>query len=121
MLARFLEPELRLALFGHVAGDLGKANDLPVVAADGVDHHHGPEARAVLAHAPAFGFIAPGVAGGLQGPVGDTGLPVLGRIEAAEMLADDFLGLVSLDALGAGIPVRHMTFGIEHEDRVIDD
>ena len=30
LLARFLEPQLRLALLGHVAGDLGEADQLAV-------------------------------------------------------------------------------------------
>ena len=29
------------------------------------------------------------------------------------------LGLVALDALGAGVPARDVAVGIEHEDRVV--
>ena len=49
LLARFLEPQLRLALLGHVAGDLGEADQLAVFVLDRVDDDAGPEARAVLA------------------------------------------------------------------------
>src|SRR5207248_7938754 len=45
----------------------------------------------------------------------------LGRVEAAEMLADDVLGRIALDALGAGVPVGHPPFWVEHEDGVIGD
>ncbi len=37
------------------------------------------------------------------------------------MLADNFLGLVTLDPLGAGIPVAYDAIGIEQIDRVIGD
>ena len=36
------------------------------------------------------------------------------------MLADDVLGGVALDALGAGVPVGHDAAGIEHIDGVVD-
>jgi hypothetical protein len=44
------------AALGDVAGDLGEADQLAVLVADRVDHHAGPEAGAVLAHAPALGL-----------------------------------------------------------------
>jgi hypothetical protein len=44
-----------------------------------------------------------------------------GRIKLGEMLADDFLRAVALDALGAGVPGRYPTARIEHEDRVVLD
>ena len=45
---------LRLAPLGDVAGDLGEADQLAVLVADRVDDDVGPEAAAVLAHAPAL-------------------------------------------------------------------
>ena len=68
LLARFLEPQLRLALLGHVAGDLGEADQLAVVVTDRVDHDARPEARAVLAAAPALGLVAAGLARRFQRP-----------------------------------------------------
>lgn len=35
-------------LLGHISGDLGEANQLPILA-NRIDHHHGPELRAALA------------------------------------------------------------------------
>ena len=43
----------------------------------------------------------------------------LGWIEHGEMLADDFLGRVSLDGLGAAIPAHDAARGIEHEQRIV--
>jgi len=47
---------VHLAALGDIAGDLGETDDFAVIGIDRVDHHMGPEPRAVLAHAPAFGF-----------------------------------------------------------------
>jgi hypothetical protein len=44
-----------LAPFRDVAGDLGVADQFAVID-HGIDHHVGPEARAVLAHPPALGL-----------------------------------------------------------------
>ena len=121
LLARFLQPLLRLALLGHVAGDLGEADQLAVFVADRVDHHARPEAGAVLADAPALRFVAAGLPRGLERAVRDSGVEILGRVEAAEMLADDVFGRIALDPLGAGIPVGHPAFGVEHVDGIIGD
>ena len=51
-------PRLRLAALGDVARDLRVSDQLAVIAADRLHHHVGPEAAAILAHAPAFGFMA---------------------------------------------------------------
>ncbi len=37
------------------------------------------------------------------------------------MLADDLLGAVALDPLGAGVPVGHDAARIEHIDRIVGD
>ena len=41
------------------------------------------------------------------------------RQKDAEMAADDLVGVVAFDALGAVVPAAHAAFGVEHEDRVI--
>ena len=43
---------------------------------------------------------------------------VLG-VEAREVLADDLVGLVAVDPLGALVPGHHVAVGVEHEDRVV--
>ncbi len=35
------------------------------------------------------------------------------------MLADDLVGVVALEALGAVVPAAHVAFGVEHVDRVV--
>ncbi|MNU96316.1 hypothetical protein D3C71_863480 [compost metagenome] len=52
--------------FGDVARDFGKTQQRALVVVDGIDHHVGPEQRAVLAHPPPFGFKAALFAGGGQ-------------------------------------------------------
>ncbi len=37
------------------------------------------------------------------------------------MLTDDFGLRPALDALRAGVPGHHVTAGVKHEDRVVDD
>ena len=42
-------------------------------------------------------------------------------VEDAEVAADDLLGGVALDALGAGVPAHDVAARVEHEDRVVLD
>jgi hypothetical protein len=44
---------------------------------------------------------------------------VFGRVEAREVLAQDLLRRVALDALGARVPARDPALGVEQEDRVL--
>jgi hypothetical protein len=46
---------------------------------------------------------------------------VLRRVEAREMLSDDLVQGVALDAFGTRVPARNMSLRIEHEDGVIHD
>src|ERR1019366_8383117 len=88
---------------------------------DGGDDDVRPEARSVLANAPAFIFESPNPSRNLQLALTQAGAHVLFAVEPREMLADDFVGLVSLDALGAEVPGRDNPVGVEHEDRVVGD
>ena len=106
---------------GEVAHHLGVAEQLPGVVAHRRDDHVAPVGRAVLAHAPAFLLEAPLGGGHLQLPLRLPALDVLARVEAREMLSQDLLRLVAGDALGARVPARDAAFGVEHENRVVDD
>jgi hypothetical protein len=55
---------------------------------------------------------------GLERDLGDHVL-FLGRVEAREMLADNLVGFISLEAAGAGVPARDVPRRVEHVDRVI--
>ena len=50
----------------------------------------------------------------------NAGGPVLISIKAAKVLADDFVGSVAFDALGAGIPGGDVAVFIKLKDRIID-
>jgi hypothetical protein len=112
---------LGLAFVGDVARDLGVAEQRPLLVVDRVDHDAGPEARAVLAHAPAFGLVLALVQGGRQGALGQVRRPVFGGVETREVLAQDFGRQVALEALGARIPAADVAFGVEHVDRIVAD
>jgi hypothetical protein len=112
---------LGLLALGDVAGDLGEAQQRAFLVVDRIDHDVGPEARAVLAHAPGLGLVLALRQGGFQGKLGHAGVLVLGRIEARKMLAQDFLGLVTLETVGAGVPAADAAVRVEHVDGVVAD
>ena len=116
--AQFL---LRGAAFGEVAGHLGKAEQMAGGVADRIDHHIGPEPGAILAQAPAFRLEPPFDLGGAQYGGGHMGGAVLLSVESREMLADNLVGAVPLDALRPAIPADDEAGRIEHEDRIVGD
>src|SRR6185312_4244705 len=88
--------------------------------ADRVDHDARPEASAVLAHAPAFRLVFALAPRSRQRLLRDPALPVLIGIETREVVPDDLLGGVALDALRARVPVGDDAVRNEHEDGVVD-
>ncbi len=119
--AIFTEAEFLLGLLaiGQVPGDLQEAPDRAGLVAQGGDDDVGPEAGAVLAHPPALVLDAPLGRRPLQFLLGPAPLDGLLRVEAGEMLADDLLGPVALDALRPGVPGEDVPLLIEKEDRII--
>src|SRR6185312_4798178 len=99
----------------------GEADQLALGITDRVDHDACPEALAVLADAPSFGFVAASLARRFERPLRYSGLQVLGGVEAAEMLADDIVGRIALDAFRAGVPVGHPAIRVEHVNRIVGD
>jgi len=96
----FLEPPP----LAQVSGHLGEAGQPAIGAPNRGDQHVGPEARAVSSQAPALLFIRP-----LDGGDGELALrllrgEVLGRVEDREVLPDDLVVGVSVDALRALVP-----------------
>src|SRR5215831_9096731 len=87
---------------------------------DPVDHDGRPESRTVLANAPAFRLEPAFLCGLSQRTLGDIRVAVFGRIELTEVLSDNLLRRVSLDALGTGIPGCDISGGVELEDRIVD-
>ena len=58
--------------------------------------------------------------GRLQGMLGNTPFPVLGREEGCVGTSDDFRRLVTLEASRPGIPAHHQPLGADQVDSVID-
>ncbi len=81
LLAAVLELQLRLALLGHVARDLGEADQLAAIVADRVEHDACPEAAAVLAHAPPFRFVPANLPSGFERAMRNAGFEILRRVE----------------------------------------
>ena len=106
-------------LFGHVARHLLEAAQLALPAVQRRDHDGGEEQAPVLADTPAFLFVAPLGLRDLQIALRLARGHVVGRVEQREVPAEDLLGAVALDALGARVPALHTAAGVEHVDREI--
>src|SRR6202012_4745961 len=100
---------------------LGEADEIALRRADRVDHHMGPELRAVLAHAPALALEAAGALGLRQRQRRDVLRLLSFSVEGREMTADDLVRLIALEAPGTGVPAGHAALAIQHVDRVISD
>ncbi len=123
-------PELPLALeqgllgrlaLGDVAQGVDEADHLAGVVADGLQRRLGPETAAVLAAAPALALEASAGQGGRQRPLRQAAAAIFFGVEAREVLADDLVGLMTGDPLGAGVPAGHQAVRIHHEDGVVRD
>src|ERR671912_377198 len=110
---------LSLATGSEVAGDFSKSNQPPVAVAHSGNHHIGPEARTVFAHAPAFVLETPFARGHFQfmlwKPLGNC----LRRVEQREGAAENLIGAISLDVLCTVVPACNIAFGVKHQNSVI--
>src|SRR5208337_4527644 len=119
--ARLLQPARRSDALGNVARDFREADQPTAVILERVDHHVGQEATAVLTHAPSLGLI-PAIAGGaFERLLRRVRSAVLLGVEPREVLSDDLLGAVALDALCAPVPVGDDAIGIDHVDGIVGD
>ena len=91
----------RLSALGEIARDLREPDQRAVGVAQRGDDDVGPEPRAVLADAPAFVLEPSFARRDLQLALALARRDVLRRIEHREVLADDLVGRVALDARGA--------------------
>src|ERR1043165_812332 len=80
----FKEAELRLLALGDVARDFRKADELPSLVLDGIDHNQCPEAGPVLADPPTPAVEAPGLACGFEGLLGKPCSAILAGVEVRE-------------------------------------
>src|SRR5204862_2401193 len=104
---------------GEVPRDFAEPPQPALGVAQGRDDDVAPEQRAVLADPPPFLFDAALGFGDGQEALGLAALDVVGRIEAAEVLADDLVACVALQALSPWVPTRDDPVGVEGEDRVL--
>ncbi len=110
---------LRLTTLRQVARDLAEADQLPRRVAQRGDDHVRPEARTVLADAPSLVFEASGVRRRPELEFGKAFGDEIARVEDGEVLADDLVGRVALEALRAAVPAEDVPLGIEREDGVV--
>jgi len=107
------------ALFGHITGDLCKADQLSMVVQNAIDENVRPETGAVLTHTPALAFHPADGRGQAEVLLWLSVFAVFLRVKAGEMLTYNFVERVALDPLGPGIPAGDMAGGIKHVDGVI--
>ena len=70
-------------------------------------------AQQAAAQDPVGGAIVGGALGAIVGGAVGRG------VEARKMLADDFLGPITVDRFRPGVPTEHVPFPIEAENRVV--
>ena len=116
-----LELELGVPSLGDVARDLRKAKQLAVRVADRVDDDVRPEQSAVLAHPPTLGLVAALLGRRAERAVSRAGRAIGLGVEDRDVPADDLVGRVALDPLGAGVPADDLARGVEHDQRIVDD
>ena len=102
-----------------VTRHLREALEAPGVVTDGANDNVGPKSRSVFADAPALVLEAAGLPGVHELGGGLAAPDVFLGVEPRHVLADDLLGSIPFDPLGAGVPARHATLGIEHEERAV--
>ena len=105
----------------QVTRDLSVADKLTVRAANRIDQHVRPHQGTVLANAPPLLFEAAIGGRNVQSSGRQVRGPILFGVELGEVLPDDLVGRIALEALSAGVPARDIPLRVEHIDCVIDD
>src|SRR5690242_16259480 len=111
---RALKRDLRVPSFGNVAGELCKSQQGAALVANWLDDALCPEHRAVFFDAPPFGFKPALAQGFAQRLNRQTCSPITLGEETREVLSDDFVGVIALDAFRTRIPARHNTVRVQH-------
>jgi hypothetical protein len=111
----------RRSPLAQITRDLAEPSQRAIVVVDRGEHPVGPEERAVLAHPPALFLDVAVVTLGGEHLRGLAGSDVVGRVELGEVLADDLVRLVALDAFRSGVPGEHVTLRVEQEERIVGD
>src|SRR5579862_1752989 len=103
----------------QITGDLGKSQKIALGILQGRDDDVGPEQGPVFPDAPTLILKDTYLAGDPQLVLRPLLVSGVIGIEDREMLSDDFLCTIALEALGAGVPGEHVACRVEHEDRII--
>src|SRR5690606_16086189 len=114
-----LEGLLRLALLGDVTGYLGKALDGAHLVAYRLYDDIRPETCAVLAHTPALALQFAFARSRLQSFLRHARCSIVLGVEQGEVLSDDFLRRVSLDALRTYVPARDLASRVDHVEGMV--
>ena len=109
LLARLDQFFLSVAPFRSVAKDIGKADQRTVLVANGCDRTGDEYQRAALLDAPALDFVFPFLGSDCQRAVRLAGAAFIRPVEDAKMLAENFIGGVTGDLLGCGVPACDMS------------
>src|SRR5437762_477496 len=105
-LVRLRERLVGAAPLREIAGHLGIPDEAALRVPHRTDHAIGPEARAVLAHAPPFVLVTALPLRDLQCPLRLALRHIVRGIERREVPTHDLVGAVPLDALRSGVPAR---------------
>src|SRR6266436_10277914 len=121
LLVRLRERLVGAAPLGEIAGHLGIPDEAALRVPHRTDHGIGPEARAVLAHAPPFVLVTALPLRDLQRPLRLALRHIVRGIERRAVLTHDLVGAVPLDALRSGVPAGDPPVGVEHENGAVLD
>src|SRR6266702_4535448 len=121
LLVRLRERLVGAAPLGEIAGHLGIPDEAALRVPHRIDHAIGPEARAVLAHAPPFVLVTALALRDLQCPLRLALRHIVRGIERRVVLTHALVGAVPLDALRSGVPARDPPVGVEHENGAVLD
>ena len=102
-----------------VAGDLGIADEISLRIANAIDDGARPKPGPILALAPAFAFESALASRRRQASGRQPRPTVLFGVKSREVLAEDLLLLIPLEAARARVPADHKNVRVEHIDGVI--
>ena len=102
---------MRVPPFGYVTGNLGEADVSAAIIMERIDYYAGPEAGSILADAPAFAFKFALCGCRRECPCRQPLRPIFVGVEPGEVLAENFVALISFDAFRTGVPAPDLPSG----------
>ena len=108
-----------LLALSHVARNFRKALKRAGRIAQRRQHHVGPVASAILAHPPAFFFIATITRCDFKGDLCSAARDVLRKEHNVRRPTDGFFRSITFNPFGSGIPGGDASVGIQHVNGVV--